>query len=288
MQTDQPVGCLALTRALTLDDQLTFDAAADLDRALAAAFAIMDAYNPDPTHSRIEYVSDEMLERMRALRSPWGRLAAAPMSGDCIYPTAGMVDLAGKKLRTKRHGRNQFLTDCPQPRVETLDGSHVAQCMALLDRWKHHADVCHEGQVTEDEANMATAVLRSRETSACELALTHFRRLGLAGMVVYAGEQLAGFILGQRLSPAQGAGVGGALLDDAIETLRRRDARHVYLEVCCNNELAVKLYERRGFRCVRILRDYYLRGVHALSMRLGVVGQHGPGAVIGQVRLGGV
>ncbi len=408
--------------------------AADLDRALGAAFAILDRCNADPTRSRIEYVSDEMLERIRALRSPWGRLAATPMSGDYVYPVTSMIDLAGKALKSKRHSRNNFLRDQPRRRVEQLAAVHLDDCRGLLARWKDHADAIHAGQVTEDEAAVATAVLRARETSACALALEHHAALGLVGLVVYCDERLAAFTLGERLSAsqasiliekcdpaidgsaqfifsefcrrcwahcpeinvgddwgiptlratkqsyrptrrlakyvlrraaelcprrasvtagpvgqpvtlrpagpadiaalvrieracftrgeaftrrqvqdlvanprivctvaeqggrllgwsvvmtrrhrehlsgrlynlavdpgAQGGGLGRVLLDDAIATLTCRGVRSMYLEVACDNAGAIGLYERRGFQCVRVLRDYFATGIHALSMRL--------------------
>lgn len=178
-----------------------------LRRALEEAFEIMDAYNAGHdgacAGSRIEYVSDEMLERISGVCGDGLQLSAGPMSGDYLYRVGDMIDLPGGFFRSKRRLRLKFLRENPDWHVEPLGDEHTASCLELLGVWQQHANAKHEGQLTEDESGTWTEVLRRRETSACELALRHREALGLKGMVLYSGPRLVGFTLGERLSPAQ-------------------------------------------------------------------------------------
>jgi ribosomal-protein-alanine N-acetyltransferase len=62
-------------------------------------------------------------------------------------------------------------------------------------------------------------------------------------------------------------GIGKSLM---IEVMRRikefYNAKEVYLEVRISNEIAIKLYERLGFKKVRVLRLYYADGEDAYLM----------------------
>lgn len=180
--------------------------APDLRRCLGEAFEIMDGYNQihsDRTHSRIEYVSDEMIERINEVSGDRLQLSAGPFSGDYIYPARHMIDLAGGPLKSKRQLRTRFLREHPNHRVELLMDQHIPACLALLELWRQQADDHHFGQRTEDDNAIPTEILRRREEAACRLALLHREELGLRGMVVWCDETLAGFTLGERLSPAQ-------------------------------------------------------------------------------------
>ncbi len=179
---------------------------AEMRQAVHEAFGIMDAYNLSCGHadrSRMEYVSDEMLERLHGALGDSLNLGATPMSGDFIYPRMNMVELAGKALKSKRHGKTRFMREYPDHRTELLTATHVDACLTLLDRWEQHADDAHPDQITEDESHTATAILRRREEMACRTALHHHETLGLTGMVLYVGETLVGFTLGEAVSPNQ-------------------------------------------------------------------------------------
>ena len=64
-------------------------------------------------------------------------------------------------------------------------------------------------------------------------------------------------------------GIGGLLLDSALDSLRASDVRKVYLEVRESNEPAKTLYRSRGFSPLSIRREYYRRPVEsALILRL--------------------
>ncbi len=62
--------------------------------------------------TRIEYVSQELLAKF-----PSG-FATSPMSGDYVYETARMIDLAGGDLSSKRQARNRFVEADATKRME--------------------------------------------------------------------------------------------------------------------------------------------------------------------------
>jgi ribosomal-protein-alanine N-acetyltransferase len=162
----------------------------------------MDRYNvrhAERDRSRIEYVSDEVLEQFSA--APGLSLSAAPMSGDYVYDMARMIDLAGGSLKSKRHARSKFLREFPDHRTEMLDDRHVPACLELLDLWGSHGDASHEGEV--NDAHVGTDLLRHRDVLASRTAIELWRELGLSGMVLLVGDKLAGFTLGEVLSPSQ-------------------------------------------------------------------------------------
>lgn len=55
----------------------------------------------------------------------------------------------------------------------------------------------------------------------------------------------------------RGQGVGGLLLDDALDEADQSDVAAVYLEVRTSNSAARGLYESRGFSMVGRRRNYY-------------------------------
>ncbi len=201
----------------------------NLREALEASLAIMDAYNDvhaDRQRTRIEYVSDEMLERIHAVTGGALTLSATAMGGDYVYDTQRMIDLAGGALKSKRHARSRFLRLCGDCRTQPLDEQHVAACEALLEQWQHHGDTAHEGEVTCD-TQMGTDILRHRETLACRAALRHFRPLGLRGMVLMTGDQLIGFTLGEALSANQ-----ASILFEKTHPDYEGAAQYIFSEFC--------------------------------------------------------
>ena len=65
---------------------------------------------------------------------------------------------------------------------------------------------------------------------------------------------------------ARGCGAGQALLDAAIALARRLGLREVTLEVRTDNDSAIRLYARKGFRPGKLLRGYYPDGTDARRM----------------------
>lgn len=174
----------------------------EFTRAIGEAFEIMDAYNESRNgreRSRIEYVSDEFMERISA-GSPFP-LCASPLWGDYVYSTNRLITLEGGDLKSKRHARSKFLREFPDARVEPLGHEHLDACQALLERWAARGDDTHEGEV--NDAQLGTDILRNKDLQATTRVLRRFDALDLCGLVVLVGEQLAGFTLGQGLSPLQ-------------------------------------------------------------------------------------
>lgn len=68
---------------------------------------------------------------------------------------------------------------------------------------------------------------------------------------------------------ARGKGIGGLLLDSAIDALKDQLITRVFLEVRESNTAAIALYKSRGFAEMSVRRNYYRRPVeNALVMRL--------------------
>ena len=149
------------------------------DRALAAAYELMDDYNAAhqvPQRSRVEYVSDELLARFSA-----HTIDVQQMGADYLYDVARMIDLAGGDLASKRQAKNRFCRNYAH-RVEIYDPAlHRDECVRLLDLWKGHQDTQHA-----ETADASTAALkRYKESLATVLCLDTAADLGLRGMVVY-------------------------------------------------------------------------------------------------------
>ena len=62
-------------------------------------------------------------------------------------------------------------------------------------------------------------------------------------------------------------GIATALLEAAIELLRRRDIATLHLEVAAPNVAARALYEKAGFIQIGLRRRYYADGSDALMLR---------------------
>jgi [ribosomal protein S18]-alanine N-acetyltransferase len=62
-------------------------------------------------------------------------------------------------------------------------------------------------------------------------------------------------------------GIATALLEAAIELLRRRDIATLHLEVAAPNVAAWALYEKAGFIQTGLRRRYYADGSDALTLR---------------------
>ena len=182
---------------------------AGLRRALGTSFEIMDSHNAlraggGVQHSRVEYVSDELLERISTAtrRSRGLILSATPMGGDYVYPMPRMIDLAGGGLKSKRGARSRFLREYPKHTLHPLDSGVVRECEALLDRWRTHGDATHAGEVSDATA-CSTAVLRRHEAAACRVMLREIQTLGLTGLTLRVDDRFIGFTLGEMLSPSQ-------------------------------------------------------------------------------------
>lgn len=170
---------------------------------LRECFVLMDRYNDrcsDRTHSRIEYVSESALARMRA--APGFDLDVAPMSADYVYDMARMIDLAGGPLQSKRSARARFMRRFPDHRTEPLRPEHRQACVALLLRWQKRVEEKFAAEPPSADST-SPGVLRRREVAACEFALDSMDALGLKGLALFVGAELVGFTLGEALTNRQ-------------------------------------------------------------------------------------
>ena len=100
----------------------------------------------------------------------------------------------------------------------------------------------------------------------------HFRDSLLTGhscWICSVGGVLAGFsVVMQVLDEAhllnlgvdktlQGRGLGGRLLQEALQTAHRNQARGMFLEVRASNQRAADLYRNFGFRQISVRKGYY-------------------------------
>ena len=171
-------------------------------QAISESFEIMERYNNGSIVPRIEYASDEMLEKIHESCNSLN-LGAQPLHSDYIYPRENMITLSGGSLKSKRQLKSRFLREHPDAYTKELTDDQIPACLELLNLWKERADENHEGQVTEDGRDIATNVLRGKEYNACEVALKFYKELKLIGMTVHCDEQVIGFTLGEQISPLQ-------------------------------------------------------------------------------------
>lgn len=207
------------------------------DRALRQAFELMDAHNVAvglPRNSRVEYVSDEMLQRFDA-----SGIVVEPLATDYIYQTDRMIDLAGGDLASKRQAKNRFMRNYAF-RTEVYDPSiHLDACLDLLNLWKHHQDEHHADQAS------CSAQKRQKESTACTLALREAPVLGLRGMVVHVQNRpqadgtlpvpelpadawsIRGFTLGQHLGSNQ-----SSIVIEKTDLQIKGLAQYIFSEFC--------------------------------------------------------
>lgn len=241
---------------------------ADMRDCLGRCFDIMDAYNAvhaQRSCSRIEYVSDELLERINTatVRGPLN-LGATPMSGDYVYDMARMIDLAGGSLKSKRHARSKFLREHPDARVVPYDNTWKQACLDVLDLWQHHGDETHAGEVNEDR--IGSNELRHRDTLASRCALENYQQLGLTGMVLLVGDKVIGFTFGETISATQ-----ASILIEKTDYHYDGAAQYIFSEFCrlywshlpeCNAGddwgLPKLRFTKQSYRPVRILNKSVL------------------------------
>jgi len=201
-----------------------------LNECVEWCFGLMDEVNTElgvPHHSRIEYVSDELLERIRAAAEGGGvgDLSVAPMNGDYVYPRIAMVELAGGALKNKRKARSGFLREHPDPEVRPIEPRDLDECLDLLDRWADDGDRAHEGEANDQL--VGTDVLRRRDRMSTERALASYRELGMESMLVKSAGRLVGFTLGEWLTDTMGV-VYVEKTDPAVDG----SAQFIYSEFC--------------------------------------------------------
>lgn len=256
----------------------------DMTRTLTEAFEVMDAYNREHRaegRSRVEYVSEEMLERI-------GRsgVQLEPMGADYVYDVRRMIDLAGGDLASKRQLRNRFMRNY-EYRVEMYEAlRHREACEELLKLWK--------GQQDEPGADRSSsAIKRHKESLACQRTLEHAHLLGLTGMVVYtkarvadgnpanADWRLSGFTFGENLGRDQ-----SSILIEKTDLSVKGLAQFIFNEFCTRCwahrplvnagddwGLESLAWTKMSYRPVRLMQKYVLRLAERVMVAVG--GQDG-------------
>ncbi len=190
----------------------------DFAGALRESIELCNTYNRTAHYdqpTRVEYVGAGLLRRF-----PAGFRAYA-MSGDYVYATRRMIELDGSDLASKRKARNRFAR-LYQARTEPLQPHHVPTCLELLKTWFAQAEA------SSPAARDATVQLkRAKEETATRSALMHASQLGLTGMVLYAGEQFAGFTLGEMLDSET-----CSILIEKTDRRFKGAAQYIFSEFC--------------------------------------------------------
>ena len=143
--------------------------------------------------------------------------------------------------------------------------------MTLLERmrWWHVDEVVSlEQQIFDGEpwtAGTFWSELGQLDTRHYLVALDDGLVRGYAGLCAYPDEA---FVQTLGVAPqAQGAGLGAQLLQALLDEAARRRRTPVLLEVRADNDRALRLYERFGFRRTGIRRGYYQpSGIDAVVM----------------------
>ena len=238
--------------------------------ALGRCLEICEDYNAAHRFegwTRVEYVSREMLQRLGGGRG----FDLRPMSGDYVYLTERMIDLAGGDLASKRQARNRFARRY-EARTEAYGAQHLDACLRLLSLW--------QGQVEQSagQAGSSVSLKRSKDVEAAREALVHCEALGLNGMVLHAGGQMVGFTLGEMLD--------GATCSILIEKTDRQyagSAQYIFSEFCrqfwsharwCNVgddwEVPSLAWTKESYRPAMRLEKFLLRPVQAAARRASV------------------
>ncbi len=108
---------------------------------------------------------------------------------DYIYDIDKLADLPGRKLHAKKNHCNKFISLFPDWHTETMTPAHFADCRSLLEAWDRE----HAGDEEVDTT--------SGEAEAIDRAFANFEALGFEGCVLYVGDQICAFTLGEKCSP---------------------------------------------------------------------------------------
>lgn len=175
--------------------------AGDFVSAIRFAFEVMDSWNQQvggKQLSSIEYIPEQLKHEFSEIQDV---VEVIPTGTDYIYDTQMLIDLPGSRLKSKRHAKMKFMRDFPNHSIQLFEDRHKYDCLNLLSRWAQYRNANDKNIANKD--NIGLSSLIDRDHDAVTLALNHWQDLGLQGVVVYVGTQIAGFTLGEALSPTQ-------------------------------------------------------------------------------------
>jgi len=145
--------------------------------------AILDQLFRD--HERLKCASREQAE---ILGKQGHVVAEDPDSFDYLHARRDLATLAGRRFHKKRNRVKGFLTAfyCE---AQPLDADHMADALAVLDRWRDKA----EGTEAFDDNDSAGDYAEARD------ALEHQEILGLRGRIYFIAGQPVAYAMGEEL-----------------------------------------------------------------------------------------
>jgi uncharacterized protein len=152
--------------------------------SMTEAFQILVQHNRIAAASRIENVSEVMVESCRAQG-----YVVTPTEGDYLYRGEDLVTLKGDRYKSQRASYNQCAKYSPS--IRAYEDGHRSACLKLFDQWRAKM----KPGATEYARYMAEDA-----ASAHGRALMHARELGLMGLVAYVGDKLVGYTFGYPLN----------------------------------------------------------------------------------------
>jgi len=228
-----------------------------------------------PGNSRVEYVSQELLDRL----DPAG-LDVQPLGTDYIYDCQRMIDLVGGDLASKRQAKNRFMRNYAW-RVEPYQpAKHLEACRLLLHSWKAFQDQQHGG------GDGLSSIKRQKEALACDLTLEWANELNLCGMVVYVrdpiycpaddGWAIRGFTFGEELGKDQ-----SSIVVEKTDLAAKGLAQFIFSEFCRKYwshrplvnvgddwGLQTLAWTKQSYRPVKLLQKYVLRQSKAVQVAI--------------------
>jgi ribosomal-protein-alanine N-acetyltransferase len=117
---------------------------------------------------------------------------------------------------------------------------------------------------TTDRVSRAQYRRHIAGTTAAVLVAEHDARMVASAVVFFRrgsdGARLYSVAVSDR---ARGQGIGDILVGAAEQAARHRGSRRIYLEVRHGNTGAIRLYERRGYRRIGAIPEFYEDGEDA-------------------------
>jgi len=148
--------------------------------------------------------------------------------------------------------------------IRYAEGSDIASVMNVNAETlpEHYSEYFYYEILNEFPETFIVAELGGQVVSyimcRVEYGLSVIRRFGLARK---------GHIISIATMPAhRGKGVGTALIQRAMEEMKKSGCKEVFLEVRVTNDEAVRLYRKLGFEVTGTMQGYYKDGESAYLM----------------------
>ena len=109
-------------------------------------------------------------------------------SFDYVYDINDLADLKGRKYQQKRNHLHRFEDCYPNYYVRPLDASTLPACRNMTDNWYYRRSI----ENPQEDLQM--------EQAALQRAYRHFSDLGMVGLVLYAGGQIAAMTMASFLT----------------------------------------------------------------------------------------